>query len=146
MAITLSPLKLSSLLQRQFQLTSKSLTTPTKNFSIVRATSKMEGSEVIENEGLIKKKIFVAGATGNTGKRVVDQLLAKGFAVKAGVRDVRKAKASFADNPSLQFVKVDVTEGPEKLAEAIGDDSDAVICATGFRPSLDLFTPWKVSY
>lgn len=42
-------------------------------------------------------------------------------------------------------VKADVTEGSAKLADAIGDDSDAVICATGFQPSLNLLTPWKVS-
>lgn len=42
-------------------------------------------------------------------------------------------------------MKADVTEGSAKLAEAIGNDAEAVICATGFRPSLDLFTPWKVS-
>lgn len=41
-------------------------------------------------------------------------------------------------------MKADVTEGSAKLAEAISDDSDAVICATGFRPSWDLFAPWKV--
>ncbi|GFS36428.1 NAD(P)-binding Rossmann-fold superfamily protein [Actinidia rufa] len=88
----------------------------------------MKGSEITEKEEVgvsEKKKIFVAGATGNTGKRIVQQLLAKGFAVKAGV-------------------KADVTEGSTKLAEAIGADSDAVICATGFRPSWDLLAPWKV--
>lgn len=41
-------------------------------------------------------------------------------------------------------MKADVTEGSEKLSEAIGDDSEAVICATGFRPGWDLFAPWKV--
>lgn len=40
-------------------------------------------------------------------------------------------------------VKADVTEGSEKLVEAIGD-AEAVICATGFRYSWDLFAPWKV--
>ncbi|GFQ01406.1 uncharacterized protein at2g34460 chloroplastic [Phtheirospermum japonicum] len=108
----------------------------------------MEGSEIKEeeNEGLSeKKKIFVAGATGSTGKRIVDQLLAKGFAVKAGVRDVDKAKLTFpTNNPHLQIVKADVTEGSTKLADAISNDSDAVICATGFRPSWDLLAPWKV--
>uniref|UniRef100_A0A5B7A8A3 NAD(P)-binding domain-containing protein n=2 Tax=Davidia involucrata TaxID=16924 RepID=A0A5B7A8A3_DAVIN len=108
----------------------------------------MEGSEITEEEEVgvsEKKKIFVAGATGSTGKRIVQQLLAKGFAVKAGVRDIDKAKTSFSDNNSdLQIVKADVTEGSTKLAEAIGDDSDAVICATGFRPSWDLLAPWKV--
>lgn len=43
-------------------------------------------------------------------------------------------------------VKADVTEGSAKLAEAIGSDSEAVICATGFRRGWDLFAPWKVCF
>ncbi|XP_007025110.2 PREDICTED: uncharacterized protein At2g34460, chloroplastic isoform X1 [Theobroma cacao] len=126
-------------------LTTTSRTSPL-NFT------KMEGSEITEEvsessetNANVKKKIFVAGATGSTGKRVVEQLLAKGFAVKAGVRDLDKAKNLLSkDNPALQVVKADVTEGSAKLVEAIGDDSEAVICATGFRPGWDLFAPWKV--
>ncbi|KAG9145856.1 hypothetical protein Leryth_020194 [Lithospermum erythrorhizon] len=111
--------------------------------------SKMEGSEITEekNDEILeeKKKVFVAGATGNTGKRIVNQLLAKGFAVKAGVRDIDKAKTIFTgNNPHLQFVKADVTEGSDKLADAIGENWDAVICATGFRPSWNLLSPWQV--
>ncbi|KAE9462041.1 hypothetical protein C3L33_06079, partial [Rhododendron williamsianum] len=123
---------------------------PLKSHSFHLKAAMAEGSEIIEKEeagvvGEEKKKVFVAGATGNTGKRIVQQLLAKGFAVKAGVRDVDKAKTSFSEgNPDLQFVKADVTEGSTKLAEAIGGDTDAVICATGFRRSLNLLTPWKV--
>ncbi|TXG47885.1 hypothetical protein EZV62_027179 [Acer yangbiense] len=108
----------------------------------------MEASEITEEvtENVsVKKKVFVAGATGSTGKRIVEQLLAKGFAVKAGVRDLDKARTTLLnDNPDLQIVKADVTEGSEKLAQVIGDDSEAVICATGFRPDWDLFAPWKV--
>ncbi|XP_010509747.1 PREDICTED: uncharacterized protein At2g34460, chloroplastic [Camelina sativa] len=116
----------------------------TKNNSFRSFTSiKMERGEASKEE-VKTKKVFVAGATGNTGKRIVEQLLSRGFAVKAGVRDVEKAKSSFKEDPSLQIVRADVTEGPEKLAEAIGDDSQAVICATGFRPGFDIFTPWKV--
>ncbi|XP_010516594.1 PREDICTED: uncharacterized protein At2g34460, chloroplastic-like [Camelina sativa] len=103
----------------------------------------MERGEASKEE-VKTKNVFVAGATGNTGKRIVEQLLSRGFAVKAGVRDVEKAKSSFKEDPSLQIVRADVTEGLEKLAEAIGDDSQAVICATGFRPGFDIFTPWKV--
>ncbi|XP_052312874.1 uncharacterized protein At2g34460, chloroplastic isoform X2 [Populus trichocarpa] len=77
--------------------------------------------EAKENVNQKKKKIFVAGATGSTGKRIVEQLLAKGFEVTA-----------------------DVTKGSDKLVQAIGDDSEAVICATGFRPGWNLFAPWKV--
>ncbi|GMH01496.1 hypothetical protein Nepgr_003335 [Nepenthes gracilis] len=122
----------------------KPLTTTRPPFRIHSfSTANMEGSEIRESEEE-QKKIFVAGATGNTGKRIVEQLLAKGFAVKAGVRDIDKAQKSFSESPALQIVKADVTEGSEKLAEAIGDDAEAVICATGFRPSWDLFAPWKV--
>ncbi|KAG6594477.1 putative protein, chloroplastic, partial [Cucurbita argyrosperma subsp. sororia] len=118
------------------------------SFSILNYT-KMEGNqiteEVAEKQNDARRKIFVAGASGSTGKRIVEQLLARGFAVKAGVRDVSKAKATLSpDNPALQIVKADVTEGSAKLAEAIGSDSEAVICATGFRPGWDLFAPWKI--
>lgn len=61
--------------------------------------------EAKENVNQKKKKIFVAGATGSTGKRIVEQLLAKGFEVKAGVRDLDKAKTALSEhNPSLQIV------------------------------------------
>ncbi|KAF1868343.1 hypothetical protein Lal_00008150 [Lupinus albus] len=116
-----------------------------KSLSIL-TFSKMERSEIVEQvqENLSVKKVFVAGATGSTGKRIVEQLLAKGFSVKAGVRDLDKARTTFSsNNPSLQLVKADVTEGSDKLAEAIGDDSEAVICATGFRLGWDVLAPWK---
>lgn len=41
-------------------------------------------------------------------------------------------------------VRADVTDASDKLAEAIGDDTEAVVCATGFRPGWDLLAPWKV--
>lgn len=73
----------------------------------------MEKSEIVEENEQVgvskKKKIFVAGATGGTGKRIVDQLLARGFAVKAGVRDVDKAKSVFSlGNQDLQLVSLDI--------------------------------------
>ncbi|XP_010275033.1 PREDICTED: uncharacterized protein At2g34460, chloroplastic-like [Nelumbo nucifera] len=133
------------LLLKRTHFRNKHISNSRPSYSI-KAT-KMEGSPVAENEKTNvneRKKIFVAGATGSTGKRIVEQLLAKGFAVKAGVLDLDKAKTSLSENPALQIVKADVTEGPTKLAEAIGDDAEAVICATGFRPSWDLLAPWKV--
>jgi nucleoside-diphosphate-sugar epimerase len=73
----------------------------------------MSGSEITEQvaeDNLnAKKKIFVAGATGSTGKRIVEQLLAKGFSVKAGVRDLDKAKTTLSSaNPSLQIVSISI--------------------------------------
>ncbi|XP_047315274.1 uncharacterized protein At2g34460, chloroplastic [Impatiens glandulifera] len=115
------------------------------SFTIIKATTKMSQiSDQAQSTGSEKKKIFVAGATGETGKRIVQQLLAKGFNVKAGVRNIEKAKTTFPQSDFIEFVKADVTDGSTKLAEAIGNDSDAVICATGFRPSFDLSAPWRV--
>ncbi|CAN0853912.1 Uncharacterized protein At2g34460, chloroplastic [Linum grandiflorum] len=155
-----------------FSLYSKSTTSRHHPITMAAAaaSSSAEITEEKSSSSNVEKKktVFVAGATGSTGKRIVEQLLSKGFAVKAGVRDVDKAKSVLSkdSNPSLQFVsnfnsspssnpelfnlhssvKADVTEGSAKLAEAIGEDSDAVICATGFRPGWDLFAPWKVDY
>ncbi|KAL6198195.1 hypothetical protein ACLB2K_027987 [Fragaria x ananassa] len=143
---------------KPFSVLSLSSTSTTRSLSPILNSSKMEGSVTTGNEiteevaestteasmsGL--KKIFVAGATGSTGKRIVEQLLARGYAVKAGVRDLDKAKTSLpSSNPALQIVKADVTEGSAKLAEAISSDSEAVICATGFSYGWDVFAPWKV--
>ncbi|RWW08878.1 hypothetical protein GW17_00027665, partial [Ensete ventricosum] len=91
-----------------------------------------------------KKKIFVAGSTGRTGKRIVERLLSGGYSVRAGALDLEKARSGLPQDPDLQIVRADVTEGSEKLAEAIGD-AEAVICSTGFRYSWDIFAPWKVS-
>ncbi|KAL5187824.1 hypothetical protein HKD37_05G013431 [Glycine soja] len=146
MAATLTAVRIPTFHQRHLK---QHFTAPSSSSLRLLNLAKMEGSEISEQvvgEDLgAKKKVFVAGATGSTGKRIVEQLLAKGFAVKAGVRDIDKAKTILSSaNPSLQIVKADVTEGSDKLAEAIGDDSEAVVCATGFRPGWDLLAPWKV--
>lgn len=58
-------------------------------------------------------QVFVAGATGATGRRVVQQLRAKGYRVRAGVRDLKKAQSlGFALDPAIELVKADVLEGP----------------------------------
>ena len=80
--------------------------------------------------------MFVAGATGQTGRRVVSQLRAAGVAVRAGARDTKKAQSLGFTAAGAEFVHADVTEGVEALVEAIGD-ADAVVCATGFTPSFN---------
>ncbi|XP_022863759.1 uncharacterized protein At2g34460, chloroplastic-like isoform X3 [Olea europaea var. sylvestris] len=100
----------STSISTQFRRTSlfhSSLSTRKSHFFHLKASS---GSEITEEEQVgapQKKKIFVAGATGSTGKRIVEQLLAKGFSVKAGVHDIDKAKTTLpGDNPNLQIVSV----------------------------------------
>eukprot|EP00199_Chlamydomonas_sp_CCMP681_P002550 CAMPEP_0119104740 /NCGR_PEP_ID=MMETSP1180-20130426/2876_1 /TAXON_ID=3052 ORGANISM="Chlamydomonas cf sp, Strain CCMP681" /NCGR_SAMPLE_ID=MMETSP1180 /ASSEMBLY_ACC=CAM_ASM_000741 /LENGTH=320 /DNA_ID=CAMNT_0007089573 /DNA_START=39 /DNA_END=1001 /DNA_ORIENTATION=- len=77
--------------------------------------------------------VFVAGSSGNTGRRIVQQLRAQGYAVRAGVRDLAKARkqALYAGDEGVVLVSGDVLLKPGPLQEAIGG-AQAVICATGY--------------
>ena len=87
-------------------------------------------------------KAFVAGATGETGRRIVKELVERNIPVRAMVRDLEQAKAILPD--SVQMVVGDVLK-PETLREAIGD-STVILCATGAKPSFDPSSPYKVDY
>ncbi|KAI8476043.1 MAG: hypothetical protein J3K34DRAFT_477309 [Monoraphidium minutum] len=79
-------------------------------------------------------KVFVVGATGQTGRRVVQELRAAGFQVRAGVRDLKKAQAlGFALDPEgIELVQLDVVkQGPGELAPAL-EGCQALICCTGY--------------
>eukprot|EP01025_Chloroclados_australasicus_P028381 TRINITY_DN28147_c0_g2_i2.p1 TRINITY_DN28147_c0_g2~~TRINITY_DN28147_c0_g2_i2.p1 ORF type:complete len:309 (-),score=37.82 TRINITY_DN28147_c0_g2_i2:616-1542(-) len=77
------------------------------------------------------KTVFVAGSTGNTGKRVVQELRARGVNVIAGVRDVKKAQSlGWGMDKGITIRTADVTKSPQELAEAL-KGADAVICAIG---------------
>ncbi|KAL3146614.1 hypothetical protein ABBQ32_000846 [Trebouxia sp. C0010 RCD-2024] len=81
------------------------------------------------------KTVFVAGATGNTGKRVVQQLSGKGIKVLAGTRDPKKAEG-LGWGDTVKLVTADVTSDATELAAAM-KGADAVICAigsSGFNP------------
>ncbi|MEL6490303.1 MAG: SDR family oxidoreductase [Cyanobacteria bacterium J06621_3] len=87
-------------------------------------------------------KALVAGATGQTGRRIVEELLAKDIAVKALVRDASKAREVLPD--SVETVVGDVLK-PASLQVAIAG-CDILISATGAAPSLDPTGPYKVDY
>ena len=70
---------------------------------------------------------FVAGATGGTGRLIVDALLAQHIPVRAMTRDPEKAAAA----PGVTWVAGDVTR-PETLAPALGA-ARIVISAIGAR-------------
>jgi len=90
-----------------------------------------QGSQALAEEVPEISKVFVAGSTGRTGRRVVQQLRAAGYRARAGVRDVRKAQSlGFAFDNGIEIVEADVTKGTSLLEGAIGD-AQAVICATG---------------
>lgn len=58
-----------------------------------------------EGQEISPKKVFVFGATGSTGRRIVKNLLKRGIKVKAGVRDFEKAREIFGPiTENLDFV------------------------------------------
>ncbi len=77
--------------------------------------------------------VLVAGATGGTGQEVVDQALAKGYRVRALVRDEAKARLLFGDR--VQYVVGDVRER-RSLRRAV-KGVDQVISALGANVQRD---------
>jgi uncharacterized protein YbjT (DUF2867 family) len=87
-------------------------------------------------------KAFVAGATGETGRRIVTELVRRGIPVRALVRDVDKARQILP--PEVELIAGDVLQ-QESLRAALGD-STVLLSATGAAPSFDPTGPYKVDY
>ncbi len=87
-------------------------------------------------------KAFVAGATGETGRRIVIELVKRNIPVRAMVRSLEKAKEILP--PEAELVLGDVLK-PESLSAAIGD-STVILSATGATPSFDPTGPYQVDY
>ncbi|MEY2985221.1 MAG: hypothetical protein RLZZ568_1838 [Cyanobacteriota bacterium] len=87
-------------------------------------------------------KVLVVGATGETGKRVVQTLVDRQIAVRALVRDYDRATAAL---PLETEIMVGDLLQPDSLKAAIAN-CNVVINAAGARPSLDLAGPFKVDY
>jgi len=82
----------------------------------------------VETAGM-KKRVLVLGATGPTGRQVVDQALQAGHQVTAFVRDPSKLQ-----DPRVRVVTGDVTAAGPALADAMRGQ-DAVISALGIGQS-----------
>ncbi len=87
-------------------------------------------------------KAFVAGATGETGRRIVQELVKRQIPVRALVRNLETSKQILP--PEAELIVGDVLN-PDSLNSAIGD-STVILCATGAKPSLDPTGPYKVDY
>jgi putative NADH-flavin reductase len=74
-------------------------------------------------------KLFVIGATGNTGTQIVDLALTRGHEVTAFVRSPQKINSR---HPSLTVVRGD-PRNVEELTQAL-PGHDAVLSALGVRP------------
>jgi uncharacterized protein YbjT (DUF2867 family) len=88
------------------------------------------------------RDVLVAGATGQTGQKIVQRLQQEGFRVHALVRDVAKARAELG--PEVLYVQGDVKE-PATLAPAMSG-VDAVISSIGARGKDGPDRPEMVDY
>ncbi len=87
-------------------------------------------------------KALVAGATGETGRRIVQELVNRQIPVKALVRDQDKGKEILPSEAEL--VVGDVLE-VDSLTKAM-TGCTVLLCATGARPSLNPSGPYQVDY
>lgn len=90
-------------------------------------------------------KAFVAGATGQTGRRIVEELVRRDIPVRALVRSLETAKEILPlQSEWVELIVGDVLD-PKSLERAIGN-STVILCATGAAPSLDPTGPYRVDY
>ncbi|MEL6440439.1 MAG: SDR family oxidoreductase [Cyanobacteria bacterium J06621_8] len=87
-------------------------------------------------------KVFVAGATGKTGKLIVKQLVDQDIAVTALVRNPEKAQEILPQETNV--IVGDVLKTSTYSAALA--DCQVLICATGASPSLDPSGPYQVDY
>ncbi|MGB3138394.1 MAG: SDR family oxidoreductase [Nodosilinea sp.] len=87
-------------------------------------------------------KAFVAGATGATGSKIVNELVSRGVPVVAFVRDAVSARAQLPAEVTL--VEGDVTD-KDSIRRAIADCT-VLLSATGARPGFDPTGPYQVDY
>ena len=84
-------------------------------------------------------RIAVTGASGRTGWRVVDEARRRGWQVTPIVRPGSELPGAIADTEPVRLELAD----QEALVETLRG-CDALVIATGARPSVDLLGPLKV--
>jgi nucleoside-diphosphate-sugar epimerase len=117
----------------------------TTNVDVTIAPAVVPTKEVVS-------RVAVAGATGRTGRLVVQELLERGVQVVAMVRDLEKAKEvlEFSEDdtseqqqrqqePRLIITKCDLTSETQ-IADSLQNCDAAVWCATGFSESQPVVT------
>jgi uncharacterized protein YbjT (DUF2867 family) len=88
-------------------------------------------------------RVFVAGATGATGQRVIQELIRRQIPLRAMVRDAAAARSILPAD--VELVEISLGASVAELGAAMADCT-AVICATGARPSFDPTGPYQVDY
>ncbi|MCP9917441.1 SDR family oxidoreductase [Cyanobium sp. ATX 6F1] len=83
--------------------------------------------------------LAVSGASGKTGWRVVQEALGRGWSVRAIVRPDSELPEGLE---GAEVVRLELGDGPALRAALEG--VDALVIATGARPSIDLTGPLRV--
>ncbi|MEM9535369.1 MAG: NAD(P)H-binding protein [Cyanobacteria bacterium P01_A01_bin.3] len=86
--------------------------------------------------------VCVVGATGETGQRIVRELVSRQIPVRAIVRDRSSAATVLPEGIEIAVADMGNRSG---LEAAIGD-AKQLICATGARPSFNPTGPFQVDY
>jgi nucleoside-diphosphate-sugar epimerase len=85
---------------------------------------------------LMQQTVLLVGATGRTGRHVLEQLLGRGVAVRAIVRSADRLPAGVADDPRLTVVEADLLSlGDADLLRHVSG-CDAVVSCLGHVISL----------
>ena len=84
-------------------------------------------------------KIAITGASGKTGYRIAEEAIKKGLKVK---KIVRKNSKVIEDSKNTETLRISL-DNKDELDKSF-EDVDALIIATGARPSLDFTGPAKV--
>ncbi|MFZ9148052.1 MAG: SDR family oxidoreductase [Vulcanococcus sp.] len=84
-------------------------------------------------------QLAVTGASGKTGWRVVQEALARGYQVRAIVRPDSQLPEGLS---GAEVLRLELGDRP--ALESALRDCDALVIATGARPSIDLAGPLKV--
>lgn len=109
-------------------------------------------ADVIPAKAAEPSKVVVAGATGQTGRRILERLAAKpGLSVVGGVRNVDKAAASLqedstvirgamvqkvasVDTSAVELKHLDVVKDSVDQLAGTMEGADSLVIATGFIP------------
>jgi uncharacterized protein YbjT (DUF2867 family) len=103
------------------------------------AATEQDSLDSTPEQGGPLKLLAVSGASGKTGWRVVQEALAQGHDVRAIVRPGSAVPEGLA---GAELVRLDL--GDREALEAALRGCDALVIATGARPSIDLSGPLQV--
>jgi len=93
-------------------------------------------------------KALILGASGKTGKLVVQQLVKRDIQVRLVVRESAKIPDNFTNEKSIEIIKGNVNDFDIEKIKEIVKDCDYVICCLGHNISLKgiLGPPHKLVY